>query len=103
MAPKKAREYCCCAIPLVNAGIYTLLVEQLVFGVTAGTLAIATTSSECASSIRPRALTEIYCAVVGASTPSFAKWIFAIVCYVAAALQLLGIIAVAQVSDLRLA
>jgi hypothetical protein len=78
MAQKKAREYCCCAIPLVNAGIYTLLVEQLVFGVTAGTLAIATTS------------------IVGASTPSFAKWIFAIVCYVAAALQVLGIIAVAQ-------
>ncbi|KAF7966636.1 hypothetical protein HWV62_37595 [Athelia sp. TMB] len=78
MANRKAREYCCCAIPLVNAGIYTVLIEQLVFTATAGTLAIATTS------------------IVGASTPSFAKWIFAIVCYVAAALQVLGIIAVAQ-------
>ncbi|KAI0330560.1 hypothetical protein GY45DRAFT_1250531 [Cubamyces sp. BRFM 1775] len=74
----KPREYCCCAIPVVYAGIYTALLEQLILGVLAGTLSIATPS------------------IVGASTPSFAKWIFAIVCYVGAALQILGIIAVRQ-------
>ncbi|KAI0639780.1 hypothetical protein C8Q77DRAFT_1214223 [Trametes polyzona] len=72
------REYCCCAIPVVYAGIYTALVEQLVLGVVAGTLAIATPS------------------IVGASTPSYAKWIFAIVCYVGAAIQLMGFYAVRQ-------
>ncbi|KAI0778561.1 hypothetical protein BD413DRAFT_465071 [Trametes elegans] len=72
----KPREYCCCAIPVVYAGIYTALFEQLALGVVAGTLAIATPS------------------IVGASTPSFAKWLFAIVCYVGAAIQVLGIIAV---------
>ena len=50
----------------------------------------------------PRAPLDTCCAVVGASTPSFAKWIFAIVCYVATALQVLGIIAVAQVSSMWL-
>jgi len=40
-----AREYCCCAIPIVNAGIYAALLEQLAFGVVAGTLSVATTSS----------------------------------------------------------
>ncbi|KAI0660452.1 hypothetical protein C8Q70DRAFT_975583 [Cubamyces menziesii] len=74
----KPREYCCCAIPVVYAGVYAALLEQLILGVLAGTLAIATPS------------------IVGASTPSFAKWIFAIVCYVGAALQILGIIAVRQ-------
>lgn len=42
----KARDYCCCAIPLVNAGIYALLIEQFVLGITAGTLSIATSSSK---------------------------------------------------------
>ncbi|KAH9898026.1 hypothetical protein C8Q73DRAFT_683452 [Cubamyces lactineus] len=74
----KPREYCCCAIPVVYAGVYAALLEQLILGVLAGTLSIATPS------------------IVGASTPSFAKWIFAIVCYVGAALQILGIIAVRQ-------
>lgn len=35
--------------------------------------------------------------VVGASTPSFAKWITAVVCYVAAAIQILGFIGVSRV------
>ncbi len=35
--------------------------------------------------------------VVGASTPSFAKWLFAIVCWAAAAIQVLGFVAVRQV------
>ena len=39
--------------------------------------------------------------VVGASTPSFAKWIFAIVCWVAAGVQILGFLAVRQVRKLN--
>ncbi|KAH9849722.1 hypothetical protein C2E23DRAFT_736696 [Lenzites betulinus] len=74
----KPREYCCCAIPVVYAGIYTALFEQLILGAVAGTLAIATPS------------------IVGASTPSYAKGIFAAVCYVGAAVQLMGIFAVRQ-------
>jgi len=74
----KPREYCCCAIPLVNAGIYTALTEQLALGVIVGTLSVATQ------------------AIVGASTPSYAKWILAAVCYVAAAIQIVGFMGVAR-------
>ncbi|KAH8102449.1 hypothetical protein BXZ70DRAFT_1006372 [Cristinia sonorae] len=72
----KPRDYCCCAIPTVNAGIYVILFEQFVLGMTAGTLAVATPQ------------------IVGAATPSFAKWIFAIVCYVGAAAQVFGFLGV---------
>lgn len=72
----KPRDYCCCAIPLVNAGIYTTLTEQFVLAIVAGTLSIATPS------------------IVGASTPSVAKVVFAILCYVAAAVQVLGLVGV---------
>lgn len=41
----KAREYCCCAIPIVNAGIYAALLEQFALGIVAGTLSVATSSS----------------------------------------------------------
>lgn len=41
----KSREYCCCAIPLVNAGIYATLVEQTVLGIIVGALSFATPSS----------------------------------------------------------
>lgn len=78
----KPRDYCCCAIPTINAGIYTVLTEQFVLGIVAGTLSIVTSP------------------IVGAATPSFAKWIFAIVCYVAAAVQVLGIIGVARESTI---
>ncbi|OJT03028.1 hypothetical protein TRAPUB_6371 [Trametes pubescens] len=74
----KQRDYCCCAIPIVYSGIYTALFEQFLLGAVAGTLSIATPS------------------IVGASTPSFAKVLFAIVCYVGAAIQLMGIFAVRQ-------
>jgi len=73
-----ARDYCCCALPLLNFGIYTCLAEQFVLGILAGTLAVATPS------------------IVGASTPSFAPWILAIVCYAAAAIQILGFLGVRQ-------
>ncbi|THH20644.1 hypothetical protein EW146_g761 [Bondarzewia mesenterica] len=74
----KARDYCCCAIPTVNAGIYSVLTEQFVLGILAGTLAVATPS------------------IVGAATPLFASWIFAIICYVGAAMQVFGVIGVAK-------
>ena len=92
----KAREYCCCAIPLVNAGIYATLVEQFSFGIIIGTLAVATPSSESTTTSDLWQLT-CACVVVGAATPSFAPWLLAIVCYVGAALQILGFIGVAQV------
>jgi len=72
----KPREYCCCAIPVIYTGIYTTLTEQFVLGIVAGVLSVGTPS------------------IVGASTPSFAKWLFAIICWVGAALQLLGFAAV---------
>ncbi|KAF9569649.1 hypothetical protein CPC08DRAFT_677254 [Agrocybe pediades] len=75
---KKAREYCCCAIPLVNAGIYATLVEQTVLGILVGTLAIGTPF------------------IVGASTFSWSKWVLAIVAYIGAGVQFLGFIGVSR-------
>ncbi|KAI0257566.1 hypothetical protein BJV78DRAFT_1163517 [Lactifluus subvellereus] len=74
----KPRDYCCCAIPVVNVGIYFTLAEQFVLGILAGTLSIATPE------------------IVGAATPSSARWIFAVICYVGAMIQVLGFIGVAQ-------
>ncbi|KAJ3737144.1 hypothetical protein DFJ43DRAFT_988331 [Lentinula guzmanii] len=74
----KVREYCCCAIPLVNAGIYSALTEQLVAAVIIGVLSFATPS------------------IVGAATPSFAPWLLGIVCLVAGAIQVLGFLGVAR-------
>ncbi|KAF8271403.1 hypothetical protein EI94DRAFT_1777463 [Lactarius quietus] len=74
----KPRDYCCCAIPVVNAGVYATLIEQFVLGILAGTLSIATPQ------------------IVGASTPSSARWIFAVICYIGAIIQVFGFIGVAQ-------
>jgi len=74
----KAREYCCCAIPLINAGIYFTLTEQFVLGILVGILSMSTPS------------------IVGAVTPSFAPWVFGIICFVAGAVQILGFIGVAR-------
>lgn len=41
----KPRDYCCCAIPIVNAGVYATLLEQLVAGAVIGVLALATPDS----------------------------------------------------------
>jgi hypothetical protein len=46
MKSQKAREYCCCAIPMVNTGIYAVLLEQTALGILVGTLSIATPSSK---------------------------------------------------------
>ncbi|KAJ7038097.1 hypothetical protein C8F04DRAFT_951339 [Mycena alexandri] len=74
----KAREYCCCAIPVINAGIYFTLIEQFVLGIVVGILSFSTPT------------------IVGAVTPSFAPWVFGVICLVAAAVQVLGFIGVAQ-------
>jgi len=49
-----------------------------VLGIVAGTLSVATPD------------------IVGAATPSFARWIFAVICYVGAMIQILGFIGVAK-------
>ncbi|GLB36230.1 hypothetical protein LshimejAT787_0305180 [Lyophyllum shimeji] len=72
----KPREYCCCAIPVVNAGIYATLITQFVTAFIVGILSVATPS------------------IVGAATPSYSAWILAVICFVAAALQILGFIGV---------
>ncbi|KAF8323416.1 hypothetical protein DL93DRAFT_2026596, partial [Clavulina sp. PMI_390] len=69
-------EYCCCAIPLQNYGIYIVILEQLTVSMVAGTFALTT----------PK--------LVGADLPSFAPWIFAAICYVTAVIQLVGFLAV---------
>jgi hypothetical protein len=91
----KPREYCCCAIPVINFGIYLTLTEQFVLGILAGTLSVATPGSNCAP-ILPSSLLRPLCPVVGAATPSFARWIFAAICYVGAMIQVLGFVGVAK-------
>ncbi|WWD21618.1 hypothetical protein CI109_106104 [Kwoniella shandongensis] len=69
-------RYCCCAVPLVNAGIYTVLGEQAIISIAIGILYLSTPD------------------VVGASFPSFAGMIFAIICFVIAAIQPIGFVGV---------
>ena len=91
----KSREYCCCAIPIINAGILATLVEQLSVAAIVGTLSITTPSSKllCCKSSAPFS----FYPVVGANTPPFASWVLGAVCYVLAAVQVLGIIGVSRV------
>jgi hypothetical protein len=63
---------------MVNAGIYATLIEQTALGILVGTLSIGTPF------------------IVGASTPSFAKWILGVICYVGAGVQILGFIGVSR-------
>ena len=42
----KAREYCCCAIPLVHAGIYITLAEQVFVSLLIGIISLTTPSSK---------------------------------------------------------
>ncbi|VDB86512.1 unnamed protein product [Peniophora sp. CBMAI 1063] len=72
----KPRDYCCCAIPTITTGIYTVLLEQFVLGIVVATLAVAAP------------------AIVGSD--SFTPWVLAIICYIAAGLQVLGFIGVAK-------
>jgi hypothetical protein len=41
----KPRDYCCCAIPVLNAGIYAVLFENFVLALLVAILAVATPSS----------------------------------------------------------
>ncbi|TRM66184.1 hypothetical protein BD626DRAFT_486968 [Schizophyllum amplum] len=72
----KPRDYCCCAIPLVNAGIYTLLLEQFVAALLIGILSVGTPE------------------IVGDASPSFASILLGIVAFVACGVQVIGFIAV---------
>lgn len=42
----KPRDYCCCAIPIINAGIYITLTEQFVVALLVGILSVATPFSK---------------------------------------------------------
>ncbi|KAK1921692.1 hypothetical protein DB88DRAFT_498901 [Papiliotrema laurentii] len=69
-------RYCCCAVPLVNFGIYSIIFEQGLVSLGIGITAIAAPS------------------VVGASFPSFASYIFAVTCFAVAICQPVGWIGV---------
>ncbi|TFK30520.1 hypothetical protein FA15DRAFT_662485 [Coprinopsis marcescibilis] len=72
------RDYCCCAFPLVNAGIYATLTEQFIISIAVGVLSVATPY------------------VVGVSIPGFGPWILAGACFAVAAAQVLGYLGVAR-------
>jgi len=74
----KARDYCCCAIPVVNFGIYATLAEQMVLAFLTAILLLAT----------PK--------LVGANLPGFAGPILAVICFLIAGVQILGFIGVAR-------
>ncbi|WVQ79909.1 hypothetical protein IAT38_002010 [Cryptococcus sp. DSM 104549] len=69
-------RYCCCAVPLVNTGIYTILAEQAIIGAAIGAMVLGTPD------------------VVGASFPSVGGTIFAVICFVIAVIQPVGFIGV---------
>ncbi|WWC59615.1 uncharacterized protein I303_102174 [Kwoniella dejecticola CBS 10117] len=69
-------KYCCCAVPLVNAGIYIILSEQALLGLAIGIIVFATPD------------------IVGASFPEIGGIVFAILCFVIAAVQPVGFIGV---------
>jgi hypothetical protein len=70
-------DYCCCAIPVLNVGAYSVLSEQFVLGILVGTLSVATSS------------------LVGASIPfSGATFIVMTLGYIFAAVQLLGFLGI---------
>ncbi|KAL7417933.1 hypothetical protein BDY24DRAFT_346236 [Mrakia frigida] len=71
-------EFVCCCIPLINVGIYFVLLEHLVAGIAAGVLAVASPT------------------IVGSSVPNFSIWIFAILCFIVAGVQILGFVGVVQ-------
>lgn len=95
----KPRDYCCCAIPVMNAGIYATLVEQFIVGLLVGVLAVATPSSmSSVKSFTSEYSDADHSAVVGASVPGAAAWILAIIGFVGAGVQIFGFLGVIQVS-----
>ncbi|ORX33998.1 hypothetical protein BD324DRAFT_584133 [Kockovaella imperatae] len=69
-------KFCCCAVPLVNAGIHAIIMEQAVLGVAIGVTALTSPNA------------------VGVVVPNFAKVIFAILCLVVTLIQPVGFIGV---------
>ncbi|WRT64627.1 uncharacterized protein IL334_001560 [Kwoniella shivajii] len=69
-------RYCCCAVPLVNAGIYIILSEQAILGLAIGIVVFATPD------------------VVGAAFPDIGGIVFAVLCFVIAAVQPIGFVGV---------
>jgi len=67
----KPREYCCCAIPLVNAGIYATLMEQLALGIIVGTLAVGTPFSSSPLPFTPALLLIPHSQLLG---PLLQQW-----------------------------
>jgi hypothetical protein len=53
----KPRDYCCCAIPLVNAGIYLTVLVQFVVALLAGVLSLVTPSCKFVSEYEDAQLT----------------------------------------------
>jgi hypothetical protein len=98
----KPREYCCCAIPLVNIGIYATIAEQAVLAIVVGTLALATPSSLPLSFHAFVSIADLAPTVVGAATPAIAPWILAITSYIVAGFQVFGFLGVAKVRRLRI-
>ena len=91
------KEYCCCAIPLLNAGIYTTLTEQFIVSVTAGILTLATPPGmlPAPSCRRCKAIImNSFSLVVGVSVPSVVPPVFAVLCFVAAGIQCFGFMGV---------
>lgn len=91
------KEYCCCAIPLLNAGIYITLTEQFVVAVTAGILTLVTPPRMFHYFLFGESTIEPFASVVGTSFPSFVPTVFAVLCFVAAAAQVFGFMGVFKV------
>jgi hypothetical protein len=96
----KPRDYCCCALPIIDAGVYATLTEQFVLGVVVGTLSLATPSSMSRPTVSEQHLIYFIALVVGAVTPAMAPWILAIVCFIASGIQGFGFIGVAKASEM---
>ncbi|KAL7419392.1 hypothetical protein Q5752_006230 [Cryptotrichosporon argae] len=69
-------RYCCCAVPLVNAGIYFVLAEQAAVALATGVLAVGGSD------------------VAGAAIPSYTVYILAALCFLVTAMQPAGFIGV---------
>ncbi|BEI80093.1 hypothetical protein CcaverHIS002_0106220 [Cutaneotrichosporon cavernicola] len=67
-------RYCCCAVPMVNSGIYAIIAEQAAVAIATAVLCFVAPS------------------VPGVATPPFVTYILAIVCLVGLAVQPVGFV-----------
>ncbi|GMK54681.1 hypothetical protein CspeluHIS016_0112670 [Cutaneotrichosporon spelunceum] len=65
-------RYCCCAVPMVNAGMYAIIAEQAALAITTAVLCFVAPS------------------VPGVTTPAFLTYILAIVCIIGLLVQPVG-------------